>query len=82
VAPQTGHVAIPDVASTSRKLAHPFVRQKGREEDCAATARRRSRRMELARPAYVEVAERDIMWCSFFRSFWRAAGGVSLGCDP
>jgi len=38
-----------------------LVRQNGREGDWAATARRRRRRMELARPAYVEVAERDIM---------------------
>src|SRR6188472_2621313 len=61
VAPHTWHVATPDVGSTSRKLAQPLVRQNGREGDWAATARRRRRRMELARPAYVEVAERDIM---------------------
>jgi hypothetical protein len=69
VAPQTGHVAIPDVVSTSRKLGHPFVRQKGRKGVCAAAARRRRRRIEVARPAYVEVAERDIIGCSFFGSF-------------
>ena len=61
VAPHTWQVATPDVGSTSRKLAQPLVRQNGREGDWAATARRRRRRMELARPAYVEVAERDIM---------------------
>jgi hypothetical protein len=81
VEPQIGQVAIPDVVSTSRKLAQPFVRQKGASV-WAAAARRRSRRMELARPAYVAVAVRDIIECSFFRAFWRASGGVSLGSDP
>jgi hypothetical protein len=38
--------------------------------------------MELARPAYVVVAVRDIMVCSFFRAFWRATGGMGLGSDP
>ena len=37
--------------------------------------------MELARPAYVAVAVRDIM-VLFFGSFWRASGGMSLGSDP
>jgi hypothetical protein len=51
--------------STSRKLGQPLVRQKGRPSALAAVARRRNRRMELARPAYVAVAVRDIMVCSF-----------------
>jgi hypothetical protein len=38
--------------------------------------------MELARPAYVVVAVRDIIGYSFFRAFWRALGGMSLGSDP
>ena len=82
VAPHTWHVATPDVGSTSRKLAQPLVRQNGREGDWAATARRRRRRMELARPAYVEVAERDIIECSFFRSFWRATSVSEPGLRP
>jgi hypothetical protein len=53
---------MPVEASTSRKLAQPFVLQNGRRLDAeAAEARRRSRRMELARPARAEVVERDIM---------------------
>ncbi len=79
--PQIGQVATPDVVSTSRKLAQPFVRQKG-ELGWAAAARRRSRRMDVARPAYVAVAVRDIIECSFFGTFWRATGGVGLGSDP
>jgi hypothetical protein len=48
--------------SSSRKLGQPLVRQKGRPSAVwAAVARRRNRRMELARPAYVAVALRDIM---------------------
>jgi hypothetical protein len=65
VEPQIGQVARPAVGSTSRKLAQPFVRQKG-WMGCAEAARRRSRRMELARPAYVAAAVRDIMVCWFF----------------
>src|SRR6187402_3310031 len=57
-----GQVATPVAGSTSRKLAQPFVRQYGRVEAFAWMARRRSRRMELARPTVVEVAERDNMW--------------------
>ena len=69
--------------SRSRKLAQPFVRQKGRPSAVlAAVARRRNRRMELARPAYVAVAVRDIMGVLVLRSFWRASGGLSLGSDP
>jgi hypothetical protein len=68
--------------SRSRKLAQPFVRQKGRPSAVlAAVARRRNRRMELWRPAYVAVAVRDIM-VLVLRSFWRASGGLSLGSDP
>lgn len=53
---------MPVEASVSRKLAQPFVLQNGRRLDAdAADARRRSRRMELARPARAEVVERDIM---------------------
>jgi hypothetical protein len=65
VEPQIGQVAILVVASTSRKLAQPFVRQKG-WVGWAAAARRRSRRMELARPAYVAVEVRDIIECCSF----------------
>ncbi len=55
-----GQVAIPVVGSTSRKLGQPLVLQK-RRPGFAADARRRMRRMELARPTTVEVVERDIM---------------------
>ena len=51
VEPQTGQVATPVTGSTSRKLGQPFVRQNGRPLACAVLERRRSRRMELARPA-------------------------------
>ena len=84
VKPQTGQVATPLAASTCRKLAHPFVRQYGRPVLAAACeeARRRSRRMELARPAYVAVADRVIIWLFLLRAFWRATGGWGLGSDP
>ena len=60
--PQIGQTAIPVAGSTSRSVAQPFVRQNGRSVAAwAAVARRRSRRMELARPAYVAAAERDII---------------------
>lgn len=65
MAPQTGQVATREVSSTSRKLAQPFVRQKGRV-GWAAAARRRRRRMEVARPAYVAAAFLDIMVGWFF----------------
>jgi hypothetical protein len=61
VAPQTGQVAMPDAWSTFRKLAQPFVRQNGRELVGWVVARRRSRRIELARPANAVVAVRDII---------------------
>jgi len=65
--PQIGQVAIPVAGSTSRRLAQPFVRQKGRPVELwAADARRRIRRIELARPAYVAAAERDIIGVLFF----------------
>ena len=54
-------VATPVVGSTSRKLGQPLVPQKRREPLVAAEVRRRMRRMELARPAKLVVAERDIM---------------------
>jgi hypothetical protein len=66
VEPQMGQVAIPLVGSTSRKLGQPFVRQNGRPVELEAVARRRSRRMELARPTYDAVTVRDIMWFLFF----------------
>jgi hypothetical protein len=57
-----GHVWMPVDWSSLRKLAQPLVRQNGRPSaEWAAVARRRNRRMELARPAYVAVAERDII---------------------
>ena len=61
VNPQMAQVARPVVGSTSRKLGHPLVPQKRREPVLATDARRRKRRMELARPARVVVVERDIM---------------------
>jgi hypothetical protein len=61
VKPQIAQVATPVVGSTSRKLGQPLVPQKRREPPLAAEVRRRMRRMELARPAKVVVAERDIM---------------------
>ncbi len=73
--PQTGHVATPVVASTSRKLAQPFVWQYGRR---AADARRRSRRIELERPATAEVIIRLVIW--FFGFFLpRCAGAIAPG---
>lgn len=59
--PQIGQAAIPLLGSTSRKLAHPLVRQNVRPAAVDWVERRRSRRMELDRPAKVEVAERVIM---------------------
>ena len=61
VKPQIAQVATPVVGSTSRKLGQPLVPQKRREPLMAAEVRRRMRRMELARPAKLVVAERDIM---------------------
>ena len=61
VNPQMAHVATPVVGSISRKLGQPLVPQKIREPVFATDVRRRIRRMELARPAKVVVAERDIM---------------------
>jgi hypothetical protein len=61
VKPQIAQVATPVFGSTSRKLGQPLVPQKRREPLVAADVRRRMRRMELARPAKVVVAERDIM---------------------
>jgi hypothetical protein len=61
VKPQMGQVATPVVGSTSRKLGQPFVPQKMRPPVLADEVRRRIRRMELARPAKVVVADRDIM---------------------
>jgi hypothetical protein len=81
VAPQIGQMATPAASSTSRKLAQPFVRQNGLDgTGWAAMARRRNRRMELARPAYTAVAVRDIMF--IVSSFWRASGGMGLGATP
>jgi hypothetical protein len=76
---QIAQVATPVVGSTSRKLGQPLVPQKRREPLFAAEVRRRMRRMELARPAKVVVAERDIMVRITRVAFWRATGGLSLG---
>jgi len=64
--PQTGQVARPVAGSISRKLGQPLVLQKVRLAAFATEARRRSRRMEDARPAKVVVAERVIIWCVFW----------------
>jgi hypothetical protein len=56
-----GHDSTPVAGSSSRKLVQPLVRQYVRDATEAALARRRSRRMVLARPAKVVVAVRDIM---------------------
>ena len=56
-----GQVAIPVPGSLSRKLAQPLVRQNVRPAAVDWVDRRRSRRMELERPAKVEVAVRVIM---------------------
>ena len=76
------HVATPVVGSTSRKLGHPLVPQKRREPVMAAEVRRRMRRMELARPAKVEVVERDIMVAITLGAFWRATGDFVPGPRP
>jgi hypothetical protein len=49
------------IGSSSRKLAQPLVRQNDRDAACATLARRRSRRMVLARPAKLAVADLVIM---------------------
>ena len=52
-----GHVAVPVVGSTSRKVAQPLVRHIGRVDEL--TDRRRMRRIELARPARDAVVVRE-----------------------
>lgn len=82
-APQIRQLATREVGSTSRKLAQPFVRQNGRPAAVlAAVARRRNRRMELARPMEFAVAVRDIMmiWISVLSGAPQAVSG--LGGNP
>src|SRR5262245_40084135 len=69
---------MPVAGSSSRNVAQPLVRQNGRPAAFAAEARRRSRRMELARPAYVAAAERDIIWFGI-SLLSGTAGGSGLG---
>src|SRR5919197_5088788 len=57
---------MPDTVSTWRKLAQPFVRQYGRWV-AATEARRRSRRIELERPATAVVMVREVIPCSSCR---------------
>jgi len=73
--PQIGQATAPVVGSTSRKLAHPLVRQKVRPAAVEWVERRRIRRMELDRPAKADVAVLVIMgmgslWC-FLRAVRR-----------
>ena len=69
--PQMGQVATPVVVSITRKEGQPLVLQKRRWLPLAAEARRRMRRMLLARPITDVVTERDIMgmdsWCFLAR---------------
>jgi hypothetical protein len=56
-----GQVATPVVGSITRNEGQPFVLQKRRWLPLAAEARRRIRRILLARPITDVVTERDIM---------------------
>jgi hypothetical protein len=68
---QIGHVAVPVAGSTSRKVAQPLVRHSGRFE---VVARRRMRRIELARPARDAVVVRVIMGSSIPSARGRGLG--------
>src|SRR5439155_23076023 len=77
--PQTGHVAIPVIGSSARKLAQPFVEQNRR-----LWFVRRIRRVELARvarPPVARIARVDIIsWIFPGRApVWRASADVPLG---
>ena len=62
VKPQIAQVAIPVVGSRASRLAQPLVWQNsGFGLAMAEDDRRRSRRIEVARPATDVVAERDNM---------------------
>jgi hypothetical protein len=70
-------VATPASVFKSRKLAHPLVPQKSRLAR-AWLERRRSRRMDEARPVTDAVAVRVIMGF-WFCAFWRAV--IAVSCD-